>query len=105
MSEPRTIRAARGSERNLPLDIRINVDKTAWMEQARCLGADPSVEDAEQAREFVRAHCRRCPVVAVCLDYGIKIKANSIVYGGTYFNTDGVPNERWAQEPKDPRCA
>lgn len=83
-------------------DLRIKVDRTAWMERARCLGADPSVDNAEEARKFVTRYCRGCPVLAQCHAYGIEVKANSIVYGGTYFNVEGVPNQRWTD---DPRCA
>jgi hypothetical protein len=79
-------------------DIRINVSATAWMDRARCVGKDPSVENAEEARQFARRHCTLCPVRVECLQYGISIKASAIVYGGTFFNSDGVPNLRWPDQ-------
>lgn len=79
-------------------DIRINVSATAWMDRARCVGKDPSVENAEEGRRFARYNCDFCPVRQECLDYGISIKANSIVFGGRYFNSDGVPNLRWTDQ-------
>lgn len=92
-------RVARGTENNLPVTILINVDKTRWMEQANCVGADPAVENSAEAQKFAKDHCAGCPVWEQCLAYGIATKANSIVYGGVYFNTFGTPNLRWTDHP------
>lgn len=100
MAEPIRTDRTRGTD-----PVRLNLQATKWMEQARCIGLDPAVNNADEARDFANRNCRGCPVKTECLTYGINIKANSIVFGGTYFNVDGVPNHRWAVELADPRCA
>lgn len=94
------IRIAAGTQANVHDPIRINVDKTAWMDRARCVGKDPEVKNAAEARKFARL-CEYCPVRQECLDYGIAIKATSVVFGGRFFNVHGVPNLRWTDHPVD----
>ncbi len=77
-------------------------DDLAWMEQARCLDIEPVCDTAKQAREFAR-HCLYCPVKAECLAHGLAIKANTMVFGGVWFNGDGIPNMRWTDHPVDDR--
>lgn len=85
--------------------IHINTGPTDWMEQAACVGKDPCAEDADAARYFANRYCRHCPVLDECLAFALKHKFTSIVAGGTFFNVHGQPNQRWAAQPQDPRCA
>ena len=60
-----------------------------WLNQARCLNEDPelffpvgntgpALEQIEQAKSI----CRQCSVSAQCLEYAIKEKQDTGVWGG-----------------------
>jgi len=80
-------------------DIRVNVGATAWMDRARCIGVNADIKNSGNAQRFAERYCAACPVKEECLAYGIATKATSIVYGGVYFNGEGVPNLRWTDHP------
>lgn len=62
-----------------------------WQEKAACRGADPAVffpttPESPVAREAqtrqAKAVCRRCPVVAACLDHALRAREPYGVWGG-----------------------
>lgn len=58
---------------------------TAWIEQALCrqVGGDEWFPDQGQSTHAVKAICRRCPVIAPCLDYALQNNEHFGVWGGT----------------------
>lgn len=62
-----------------------------WQNQAACRGMDSSVffhphDERNSAREdritAAKAVCRRCPVIAQCLDYSIRVREPYGIWGG-----------------------
>lgn len=62
-----------------------------WQERAACRGADstvffPTTEESHATREAqtrqAKAVCRRCPVVAICLDHALRAREPYGVWGG-----------------------
>ena len=112
MAEHKTLRQARGTERNLPQTIQINVGATAWMEHAACVGKNPewwttadhgrrvclsnerwdALEDSGKNNVRALRTCSGCPVRAECLDFALEDKhaRDHGIWGGTY------PHEREA---------
>ncbi|WP_338701640.1 WhiB family transcriptional regulator [Streptomyces sp. Q6] len=61
-----------------------------WLERAACVGEDPelffpvgttgpAVHDVHEAKEV----CRRCPVIAACLEWAVATGQTTGVWGGT----------------------
>lgn len=89
-----------------PDPIRINPDRTAWMERGMCVGKDPEwwttadhgrrvqlsnerwdqLEDISKDNIRALALCRVCPVRAQCLDFALNDKhaREHGIWGGTY---------------------
>ena len=67
--------------------MRFNVAWQEWMRDALCAQVDPELFFAEKSAWAVTIQakliCRRCPVIAECLEYAVANNENFGVWGGT----------------------